>query len=103
MNNKQFTTCLEDRIDLIKGVLDNKSKEYSHDGDRLYNFKEGAVLCGSTPKLYLLNLMTKHLQCVKDLCHERLDNNAHLVSEKIGDSINYLILLEALMSEERGA
>ena len=103
MDKLEFSLCLRDRMDLIRDVLDQKSYEYSGDDDRLHNFKAGSKLCGLTPKVYLLGLMAKHLQCVKELCYEHLPNEEELVEEKIGDSINYLILLEALMKEERGA
>lgn len=101
MNNEAFTECLDDILDSIGEVLSVKSKEYSLYGDRLHSFKQGSKVCGLDPKVYLFALMTKHIQCVKDLCHGELPNYESLVEEKIRDSINYLILLEALMKEER--
>lgn len=101
MKPKDFELVLANRIDLIKTVLSQKAEEYSSIGDRLYNFKMGAVLARQSPKEYLWSLATKHLTNVMDIALGNLPNNKELVSEKIGDLINYLILLEALLSEER--
>ena len=42
----------------------------------------------------------KHLVSVMDLVHGKLKSEPVMVDEKIGDMINYLILLEAVLKEE---
>ena len=44
--------------------------------------------------------MTKHLVSIKDIVADNKPVDATVVSEKIGDVINYLILLEAMLNEQ---
>jgi hypothetical protein len=43
--------------------------------------------------------MTKHLVSIKDIVSDNVPITDQLVSEKIGDVINYLILLEAMLNQ----
>lgn len=97
MNHEDFDNLVNQRIDKMQYILCKKSKEYSQDGDKLYNFKEGAEIAGQDPKQYLWSLATKHLLCVRDMCDNKL--GSEYTDEKIGDAINYLVLLEALLKE----
>lgn len=44
--------------------------------------------------------MTKHLVSIKDIVADNKPVNPAVVSEKIGDIINYLILLEAMLNQQ---
>lgn len=91
-----FDSILLQRLEKIKTVLGNKAKEYSHEGDRFFNFRQAAKdLPSGCPKQALYGMMLKHWVSVQDLVFGRLD--ASLADEKIGDMINYLILLEGLI------
>ena len=99
MNTKQFNQILDRRLKLSKEILSNKAKEYATT-DRLHNFKVAARILNTTPENALRGMMMKHIVSVFDL----IDNlpiipTAELVDEKIGDTINYLILLESLLKE----
>jgi len=98
MNTEQFENLLEHRLNLIKSTLSNKAKEYAV-GDRLYNFKRAAEILRSTPEKTLMGMFMKHLVSVLDLTENNIKVTEHLVNEKIGDAINYLILLEAILTE----
>lgn len=98
MNSDQFEKVLEDRITAIKEVLANKAKEYSRE-DRLYNFKRAAEISQTTPQKALAGMLMKHFVSVMDLIEGSLPTTEYLVNEKIGDLINYLILLEAILKE----
>lgn len=101
MINEEFQKILNDRLCKIKTTLDKKAGEYSSDEDRLYNFKQAAAIMGVEPQEALWGMAVKHLVSVQDLVYKNLENTKANVNEKIGDLINYLILLEALLSEER--
>ena len=78
-----------------------KSNEYATE-DRLHNFKVAAEIQNCTPITALAGMMAKHTVSVYDLIKKQ--ENGFVVSremwdEKIGDSINYLILLSALVQE----
>jgi hypothetical protein len=79
-------------------VLDNKAKEYATE-DRLHNFKRAAEILHTTPQQALAGMFVKHLVSVLDLIEGLVLPTTQLINEKIGDAINYLILLEAILKE----
>ncbi|HQT97977.1 MAG TPA: hypothetical protein PK416_08885 [Thermodesulfobacteriota bacterium] len=99
MTEDQFDMVVGTRLLRIKDSLQRKNAEYAPGADKLHNFKAGAALLRCTPEKALLGYMTKHLVSIFDLVGA-LDQGkcAHVDvwREKIGDAINYLILLEAL-------
>ncbi len=110
MDQKFFDVVLENRIDLIKKVLSSKAKEYAGNRqvDRMHNFNRAAAMLNTTSERALVGMMAKHWVSVLDL----VDNGAFnlsvplsvpFVEEKIGDSINSLILLEAILKEKISA
>jgi hypothetical protein len=101
MNNEQFNKILERRLIKIKEILGSKADEYSMNSDRLWNFKQAAPLVEGSSAQALWGMLAKHLVSVQDLVMKRLVNSRPNCDEKIGDAINYLILLEAVLREER--
>lgn len=100
MDNKDFNEILKARQRAIHNTLGMKEKEYAHGGDRLHNFKVAARMNGVTVSEALWGMATKHLVSVTDLVVGNLKPTPDMVNEKIGDMINYLILLEAVLWEE---
>ena len=103
MNHDIFNDLVIDRLESCKKTLAGKSKEYSRNDDKLHNFKRAGELLGTTPERALLGMMTKHLISVIDIVDDiefvgEIPTEEKL-SEKIGDSINYLLLLEGLIRE----
>jgi len=104
MNTKQFARILDSRLEKISNVLSAKAGEYSSDIDRLHNFKVAAQLEVEpiTPERALVGMWRKHLVSVLDMVdgldRGKLPSEA-MIDEKIGDTINYGILLEALFRE----
>jgi hypothetical protein len=104
MNNNQFNRVVSERLGKIDSTLCSKAKEYASDTDRLHNFKVAAMLetKEQTPEQALWGMIKKHLVSVIDIIDKTAlgesPSNA-MRDEKIGDSINYLILLEALLIE----
>jgi hypothetical protein len=102
MDTPTFERLFDRRCTLCYTVLTEKNLEYAPGDDRLQNFKEGALFLESSPVLYAFGLMTKHLVALKDRVVKGDTNTITqtYVDEKIGDIINYLILIEALLTEE---
>ena len=105
MNAKDFDEIVTARMDWCNKTLCAKGDEYARDGDRLWNFKVAARKLNCHPAEALAGMMVKHTVSVDDI----IDGLARcivpprwLVAEKIGDSINYLLLLEGLIEEARG-
>lgn len=105
MTNREFETYLEERLQMIRNTLSHKAKEYSNGKDRMHNFNVAATLQGCTPERALFGMAAKHLVSVSDLVWA-LDDDAiqpkptlDMWDEKIGDAVNYLCLLDAMIQE----
>jgi len=101
-NFEFFNGVVQDRLVLIENVLLAKGKEYTRGNDRFSNFKTSGRRQGISPERALNSMRDKHevslLDIINDLDIGNLPSEA-LLEEKIGDSINYLILLEGLIKE----
>lgn len=103
MNSKDFEAVLEERLNKCKEVLGVKASEYAT-SDRLHNFKVAAVLQHESPIKALGGMMAKHTVSVYDLIEAENSGQAipiELWDEKIGDHINYLLLLWAAVVESK--
>ena len=100
MNDKQFNEVVDRQFSLCREILKEKSIEYT-DGyvDKLRQFKAAASLESSNPKAALFGMLTKHLCSLADMCADG-DAPIYKWDEKITDSINYLLLLRALVEED---
>jgi len=101
MNTKKFNEIVEGCKAHISSVLAYKAEEYAR-GDRLSNFKSAGRRLDCTPERALIFFREKHEVSILDIVNDidKGDLPEHnLLSEKIGDSINYLILLKALITE----
>lgn len=99
MNAETFHEILNQRLAKIIAVLDAKAKSYSSASDRLHNFKVAAALNDCTPEQSNWGMNTKHIVSVRDMVLSGLDYPYEVWDEKLGDAINYLILLEAIVIE----
>ena len=92
-----FDDVVDERCLKIKEVLKQKAKEYATDKSRFHNFNVAARVANTTPEKALYGMMMKHLVSVMDIIEapERF-SPAHM-DEKLGDLINYLILLEGML------
>ena len=101
MKTDQFNNILDNRLLKIREVLSNKAKEYANDvnDDRLHNFHEAAKINDETPEKALWGMFMKHFICIKDMVNNTDKITKELMEEKLLDGINYMILLEAVMTE----
>lgn len=105
MTNEEFEIIKNGCIAEINRVLGNKAREYASKKDRLHNFNEAKKIYRCNTREYaLLGMLNKHLISVVDMIEKYEKDNIlpdeNMVEEKIGDSINYLILLKALFLED---
>lgn len=92
-------------LERITKVLAQKGPQYARRGDRLSNFKRSALSQLCTPEKALRGMMDKHVTALYDYIDDLDDNNFVSINEweeKIGDTINYLLLLEGLIKERGG-
>lgn len=105
MTAEEFDKIMVRRLGLIEKTLASKAEEYADSKDRLHNFKLAAAMQGITPAESARGMMVKHWVSVLDIVRQHaLDGKLPppaLLDEKIGDAVNYLILLEAILKETR--
>ena len=113
MNHKNFKKILDKRIEKIRSVLDSKNQEYASRSDKLRNFRRAGKMLRCVPEKALVGMWTKHIVSLLDIV-DHIDDyeeealieicegkglTVGTLEEKIGDAINYLILLEAMIKE----
>lgn len=99
MNSNQFNKIIENRISKIRKVLASKRQEYSGDANCFRNFETAGRVLNITREKALTGMMIKHFVSILDLAENGGDDK--LIDEKIGDTINYLILLEGMLKEKK--
>jgi len=102
MKEQEFQEVLQQRLKKIEQTLGQKAKEYAAEGDKLHNFNVGARITGQTREKVLWGFALKHyisfLDILENLDKGKLPTEA-MVDEKIGDLINYLVLVEASLKD----
>lgn len=104
MTDKEFKDVIKSSINHINTTLKTKGEEYAR-GDRLSNFKRAGELARSSPEMALRGMLSKHIISIYDMIEDTEDEGVISAEdlwkwcEKIGDAINYLILLKALIYE----
>ena len=102
MNTEDFNKIIHEQIERCEATLCKKADEYATE-DRLHNFKQAAALQNCEPTTALAGMMCKHTISVYDMLNG-VENGEYypieMWDEKIGDSINYLLLLSAMIREE---
>jgi hypothetical protein len=101
MTHEDFARLLESRIAKIKRTLSEKAVEYASKDDRLHSFSDIGLITGNMTKEVWMVLFAKHLVSIVDMIKSKENFPGQAwIDEKIGDAINYLILLEAIFAED---
>ena len=101
MNTETFNKIIREQIERCENTLCKKADEYATE-DRLHNFKVAAGIQNCLPTTALAGMMAKHTVSVYDMIRGLEEGKScpiELWDEKIGDSINYLLLLAAAVRE----
>lgn len=101
MNEQQFQEILKAQMTLCEKTLSKKGAEYAYDADRLHNFKVAAALQGESQAQALGGMLSKHIVSIFDMIREDTYYSLEMWDEKIGDAMNYLILLKAIIIENQ--
>lgn len=104
MTNEEFEKVVKDCIENINNVLNNKAKEYASGEDRLHNFVVASQFMNTTKPYVVMGMANKHFVSIRDIVidYEKTGKlpTKEMLDEKIGDAINYLILLKACFLED---
>ena len=102
MKIQEFKKLLESRFDKTRETYSRKMNEYATDLDVFQSFKRGVGFSfHDTPEGVAWEYACKHFECIKTIiskCPGEVPTD-ELLEEKIGDAINYLIILEGLIKE----
>ena len=101
MTHEKFNKVVEDMLETCKTTLIKKQGEYNLDDDRLSFFKEGTELTKLSPERILYMFMFKHIKSLADMVASEKTYPKELWEEKIKDNINYLLLLRALLEDDK--
>lgn len=115
MDKTIFDLLVEQRLEKIKATLLSKGHEYSADSDRLHNFYQSAKVLRCCPEKVALAFVTKHITSAIDIVEalNKFDDEMQkyhsalkptnvtkeIVEEKLGDIINYFIILEIIIKD----
>jgi len=103
MTIEDFEVLARARFDNCMELLTTtKHVEYTRNNDKLYNFKRAGEILRCSPEQALLRMWIKQVVSIIDIV-EDIDKGKlptpEILAEKVGDGINYLPLLEALIVE----
>lgn len=98
MKQEDFKKILKNRFVKINNTLNKKSDEYVDKIiDNVFStFERAAEINRNTKERILLGFVVKQLVCVINMVEDKLEPTEYLINEKIGDIINYFIILEAM-------
>jgi len=101
MTHEKFNQVVENMLETCRQTLIKKQDEYNLDEDRLSFFKEGNDLTKLSPERILYLFMYKHIKSLADMVASEKQYPKELWEEKIKDNINYLLLLRALLEDDK--
>ena len=102
MTYDKFMELLEERFNKTRETYSTKMLEYANVNDVFESFKKGVGFSfHDTPEGVAWEYACKHFESIKNIiskCPGEVPTD-ELLEEKIGDAINYLIILEGLIKE----
>lgn len=103
MNSEEFNKFLEIEFADIRAKLKVKGAEYAPEetqSSRFHNFQTAAALNGESMEKALWGFATKHIVSLSDMIKDVDAYSLHTWEEKIGDVVNYMLLLKAMLVYE---
>ena len=97
---QQYTVLINEMLLHCRDTLTSKHKEYATE-DHFHNFNKAASMLGETPAQALMGMRYKHEVSVCDFVTDQANGIKHSLEawkEKIGDNINYLLILWAMVN-----
>ena len=107
MKTDIFNKVIEEQLLTCKNILCQKGLEYTPNAiaetsaDRLAAFKKAATIIEGKQTEALIGMLSMHLESISDMCVDGREYSVERWTEKITDSINYLLILRAMIEEER--
>lgn len=100
MQQEKYRKLVQEQIKICKDILVIKNAEYATE-DALHNFRQAAHLQGQTMRQALGGFMAKHTVSLYDMIQSPGEYTDEIWTEKITDHINYLLILKAVIADEK--
>lgn len=97
ITEKEFEQLFEERIRKCRDILIVKAKEYSTDLDKMRNFNVAGRMLGMAPYKVAFYYMMKHFESFYEIVIEDREVSRELWDEKVGDLLNYIFLIDAMV------
>lgn len=94
-----FESYINEMLTYCKELLITKNASYNTNTDPIGNFKKAAILQGISNRQALIGMMDKHVVSIHDMVNRTTKGETftdEVWKEKIGDNINYLLILYAM-------
>lgn len=103
MDRETFKKIVDARFQRCQEMLTSKGNGYSRNGDVFHNFRFASMVTGCTLEKALWGMWVKHIASVFDIINDVPDKipEKEVLAEKIGDLINYALMLEGMIEERR--
>jgi len=104
MQLDKFKSLLQHIYRRTDETFDIKRDEYANDVDVFKSLKNGTAFSfQSEPEQVAWNYLAKHLESIQSILSKLPDEepSVELINEKLGDAINYLIIIEGLLRERK--
>ena len=101
MTSIDFDKYITEQVEACLTLLVGKGEDYADNAgdDRLNHFKVAADLMEVDQKVALMGMASKHLVSVSKMCMSGKRYSLAKWSEKITDSINYMLILWAMLHD----
>ncbi len=96
----EFKKFFYNRFEKCSETLIKKSEEYSSEEDKMRNFNVSARMLGIEPEQVAFLYMMKHFESVYEIVMNQKKVTREIWDEKIGDLINYLFLIDAILMKK---
>lgn len=100
MNADDFKSHVVEFVEKQLDLLLRKNGGYNDNSDALRNFKVVGALNHQTPKQALWGMASKHVASVADMIASGQEFSGEIWDEKVGDVLNFMLLLRALVDDE---
>lgn len=109
MNVDRFNVVVEHFTERENALLGTKRADYARgDQDCLINFKEVPIIMGTTPQLYCLTLLMKHIHSIIQAAKKGIEPPEWVwaspqgegLKQHVADARNFLVLFAALVEED---
>lgn len=100
MTKMTFDEIVDEQLARSRALLILKGQEYGTGEDRLASFKKAGALMNMSEAEAALGMLAKHLVSVTEMIQSRQHFTTDRWNEKITDSINYLLIIRAIVEED---